>query len=170
MGRVERWETLIVEERKPFPFMSRIHLVNKKPHSKASKREREKRRTIISQTPGSNLGARGDISRSLALLASPPALVSRDGGLVSGTDTVLGLREDRDFGHVDQLEPGLDLGVLDKGRAVEGGPCAGSDGLVDGAAGCGGGTLLEHVGPVSGGGREGEDEGGCEGCDFDHCD
>ena len=149
-----------------------IHITNtpKNQETTLQQPERERRRTIISQTPGSDLGARSDISRSLALLASPPALVSRDGGLVSGADTVRRLREDRDLGHVDQLEPGLDLGVLNKGRAVEGGPCASGDGLVDGAAGCGGGTLLEHVGPVGGSGREGEDEGDCEGCDFDHCD
>lgn len=109
---------------------------------KEEKREGAIKHTIISKAPRFGLGAGNDIRGGITLLAGPPALILGDGSQICRADSVLGGRVDRNLCHVNKLHPGLHLGILGEGDAVDGWVSASSDRLVHSAAG-GSGTLLK---------------------------
>lgn len=125
--------------------------------------------TVISQAPGTGLGAAGDITLSLTLLAGPPALILGDRGEVCGASTVLGGGVDGCLCKVYEFEPGLNLRILSKGSAVQGRVGACSYSLVGLAAGGSrSSALLEIVSSVRKDDGEGEGEGKERGEDLNH--
>lgn len=72
-------------------------------------------------------------------------MILGDGSQICRADSVLGGWVDRNLCHVNELQPGLHLGILGEGDAIDDWVSASSDCLVDSAAGGSSGTLLQRT-------------------------